>query len=160
MVVPMKAILVLLSLVAAAPVGAEEPHLFLVSVEGITLGRDEQITGFAFETWGVTPKAVCHIPDSWTIQAGRRTNPGGVLAGHGSNGISWFSEGSPSELRDLVLIEFYGPMQVDDIRTADGSGVHPATFKGHADISTDGDDRQEPLTTRNIRLTPAEACPR
>jgi hypothetical protein len=156
----MKALALLLSLLAAAPVRAEESHLFLVSVEGITLGRDEQITGFAFETWGVTPKAVCHIPDSWTIQAGRRTNPGGVLAGHGSNGVSWFTVGSPRELRDLVLIEFYGPMRADDIPFPDGSGVLPASFKGHADISTDDGERQEPLTGRNIRLRPAAACPR
>jgi hypothetical protein len=156
----MKALALLLPLLAAVPAGAEAPHTFLVSVEGITLGRDEQITGFTFETWGVTPKAVCHIPNGWTIRAGSRTNPGGVLEGQGSNGITWFSDGSPRELRDLILVEFYGPMQADDIPFPNGSGVLPASFKGHADISTDDGERQEPLTGRNIRLKPATACPR
>jgi hypothetical protein len=156
----MKALALLLPLLVAAPAAAEEPRTFLVSVEGMVLGRDEQITGFAFETWGVTVKTVCRIPYGWSIRAGRRVNPSGVLEGQGSNGISWFADGSPAGLRDLVLVELEGPVQLDDIHTADGSGIHPATFKGRADISTDDGDRQDPLTGRNIRLTPAMACPR
>ena len=156
----MKALALLLLLAVSSPVQAEDPSTWLVSVEGVSLGENEQITAFAFETWGVTFRAVCHIPDGWTIRAGRRVNPSGVLEGKGSNGISWFADGNPAEFRDLVLVELEGPVQPDDIHTADGSGVLPATFKGHADISTDGDDRQEPLTARNIRLTPAGACPR
>ena len=156
----MKALALILLIFASSTAKAEQPSTWLVSVEGVSLGPNEQVTGFAFETWGVTVKAVCHIPDGWTIRAGRSTTPSGVLEGKGSNGVSWFMDGSPPEFQNLVLIELNGPVQQHDMRSSDGSGVFPATFSGQANIATDNGERTEALTANNLRLVAADACPR
>jgi len=49
-------------------------------------------------------------------------------------------------------------MQQDDLTTSSGDVWMPATFKGTATIQGD-DERLAPLTTSNIRLTPADRCP-
>lgn len=145
-------------LTSSSSVQTDEPHTYLASVEGIRLGADESIEAFAFETWGVRFKAVCRIPVGWAIRAGGSISPYGVLEGEGSNGVTWFQDGSPTELQNLVLIDFEGPMQ-ETVSFPEGSSEIPATFDGHATIVALDGERRESLTHRNIRLVPADACP-
>ncbi len=139
---------------------ATEGTTYLVSIGDITLGRDEQMKAFSFATWGVRFEAVCHVPQGWTITAGGGVTPDGELGGHGSNGISWYREPSPAELKDLALITQYGPVQAEDELDEGGHVVIPATFNGSATIETDDGDRTQRLTDRNIRLRAASRCPR
>ena len=148
-----------LLLLAGASVQADHPKSFLVSVGSIPVPRDEMIESFAFSTWGVTFKAVCHIPSGWTIKAGGSLTPEGTFEGQGSLGVSMPRSASPKEFRSLVLIELYAPVQRRDIRFPKNSGEVPATFKGFATV-TDGDsERKIALSYRNVRLVSARSCP-
>lgn len=156
----MKALLPLM-LLAAAPVPADHPRTFLLSLGKIPLKDTQSIEAFSIDTWGVEFKSVCSIPSGWRIRAGGSATPNGELAGEGSQGATWFKEGSPKELRGFVLVTLYAPVQRDDIRSDDGgdTSLVPATFKGYATISTDDGDLRVPLTHRNVTLTPARRCP-
>jgi len=141
----------------AAPV--DHPRTYLLSIGNIPLKNTESIEGFSIATWGVEFKAVCHIPGGWRIKAGSSATPNGELAGEGSQGATWFSRSSPQELRSLVLVTLYAPVQRADIRSGGEGSLIPATFKGHATVSTDDGDRRRPITYRNVTLTPARRCP-
>lgn len=145
----------LAALVTSAP--ADHPRTYLASVVRIPLRRDEALEAFTFETWGVTFKAVCHIPPGWSIKAGGSLTPNGVFEGEGSQGVSWYREASPKDFRALVLVELYSPVQRRDIHQHDG--IIPATFKGHATVWGDDADRKAALNADNIRLSPARSCP-
>jgi len=142
---------------AAAPAPVDHPRTYLLSVGGIARRDSESIQAFSIKTWGVEFAAVCRIPSGWRIKAGSSATPDGELSGEGSHGATWFNHGNPRELRMFVLVTLYGPVQRADIR--DATGVVPATFKGHATISTDQGTRRARLTYRNLRLTPARHCP-
>jgi hypothetical protein len=142
---------------AAAPAPADHPRTYLLSLAGIALKRGESIEGFSIDTWGVDFAAVCRIPSGWRIKAGGAATPDGELSGEGSQGATWFNRSSPGELRAFVLVTLSGPVQRADIR--DATGVVPATFEGHARISTDDGTRRARLGYRNVRLTPARHCP-
>ena len=146
--------LVLLT-VSAAPI--DHPRNYLLSIGQMPLNNTESIEAFSFDTWGVEFKSVCHIPAGWTIKAGSSLSPNGQLTGEGSQGVTWFNRSDPKELRNLVLITLYAPVQRADIGSP-GNGV-PATFKGNATISTDDGDAKRALNYRNITLTPASRCP-
>jgi hypothetical protein len=152
-------ILLALALLAANPAPADHPKTYLLSIAGIPLRGDEGINKFSIATWGVTFDVVCHIPDGWTIKAGRGVTADGLLEGLGSNGVSWLRKESPSEFQSLVLVTLYGPVQDLDIVTAGGSGIIPATFKGNAFAWADDAERLVPITSKNIKLTPASRCP-
>lgn len=155
----MRALAGILMLGGCATVG-KDGATYLVSVGEVTLGLDEQMKAFSFDTWGVRFNAVCHVPPGWTITAGGGVTPDGEFGGHGSNGITWYNDPSPAELKDIVLITLGGPMQADDILDTAGDGLIPATFRGSAMIETDDGERAEVLTIRNVHLTPARHCPR
>jgi hypothetical protein len=142
---------------AAAPVQVDHPRTYLLSVGGIALKASESIEAFSIDTWGVDFAAVCRIPAGWRIKAGGGATPDGELSGQGSQGATWLRHGSPVELRAFVLVTLSGPVQRADIR--DATGVEPATFGGHATISTEEGTRRARLTYRNVRLTPALHCP-
>ena len=146
------------ALLLAAVAPADVPRTYLLSIVDLPVGQGEQMMAFALETWGVQFKAVCRIPQGWRIRAGHSATPEGELSGEGSHGATWFGTRSPPALRDFVLVTMHDAVQRADIREK-GGGPIPASFKGHADISTDADDRKVPLTYRNIRLTPAARCP-
>jgi len=134
---------------------------YLVSIVDVPLAYGESIEAFSFSTWGVTFNAVCHIPGGWRIKAGSSATPDGVLEGEGSHGATWFVRSSPDELRDLVLVTLYGPVQPDDILSSTGEGetLIPATFAGYASISAEQEGKRVVLTTANIRLAAAKGCP-
>ena len=100
------------------------------------------IESFAFSTWGVTFKSVCHILQGWTIEAGRSLTAGGSFKGHGSLGVSMPRSASPKEFRSLVLIELYAPVQHRTIHFPNNGGELPATFSGYATVS-DGDSERK-----------------
>ena len=108
---------------------------------------------------GVEFAAVCRIPGGWRIKAGSSATPVGELAREGSQGATWFNQRNPAELRDLVLVKLYAPVQREGVRDAGGSEIIPPTFKGAAVISAEEGDRTEGLTNRNVLLTPAASCP-
>ena len=136
----------------------DHPKTYLLSITGVALKPGESIDRFSIKTWGVTFRAVCHIPDGWRIKSGNFTTPDGVLEGQGSNGVTWLNEEGMRELDALVLVTLYAPVQRRDIKTAGGSGLIPATFKGNAIVQTDDAERRVPLTSANIRLAPASRC--
>ena len=152
-------IAVALALMAASSGAVDHPTTYVASITGLQLKRDERIDSFAISTWGVTFNAICHIPDGWTLMAGRRANPEGVLEGEGSNGVTWLGQTGLRELEGLALVTLYGPVQQREIVTDGGAGVIPASFKGTASVVGDNAGRTISLTSANIRLAPAKACP-
>lgn len=148
-----------LALLAGTTAPVDHPRTYLLSVASIPLKDTHAIQAFSLTTWGVEFKSVCHIPAGWRIKAGGSATPNGELAGEGSQGATWFNNGSPKELHNFVLVTLYDRVQQSDIGSADGSGLVPATFKGHATISTDDGERKLPLTYKNVKLVPALRCP-
>ncbi|MEN3749583.1 hypothetical protein TPR58_20590 [Sphingomonas sp. HF-S3] len=150
----MPMILSLLALLAAPPEPAP-PRTYLLSIVEVPLKNDQALSGFAIETWGVRFEAVCHFPSGWTLRAGSRATPDGVLEGNGSHGATWLSPGSTAVLDDLVLVTLDGPLD------AGSPDVRPPTFAGSFAIELPDDEEPTPvrLTLANIRLTPATACP-
>ncbi|MGH6613539.1 hypothetical protein [Sphingomonas sp.] len=146
-------------LLTAVPAPVDHPRTYLLSIGAIPLKDTQSIQAFSIETWGVEFKSVCHIPPGWRIKAGGSATPNGELGGVGSQGATWFNHGTPKELRNLVLVTLYDRVQQDDIHSADGSGLVPATFKGYATISTDDGEQKLPLTYKNVTLVPARQCP-
>jgi hypothetical protein len=135
---------------ATSSVGSESPRTYLASVN-IDLGPHESLSEFKLDTWGVQFNAVCRIPSGWFVQAGSDAILKGSLKGEGSHGATWLTNGTLRELRGLVLITMWGPVQRAD------AGPIPATFQGYAVIG-DGAKRLT-LSYRNVRLTPAKGCP-
>jgi hypothetical protein len=148
----MKALLPLL-LALAAPASAPEGRQYLLSIVDLPLEKDERLIAFSFDTWGVRAERVCTVPYGWRITAGGDATPGGMLAGTGGQGVTWFSERNPKPLHNFVLVTLYGPVQPED------QGDVPATFKGEARLSTEQEERSAPLGAANIRLVPAKSCP-
>jgi hypothetical protein len=143
----------------ASSAPADHPRTYLLSVENFPLRDAQSIEAFSFSTWGVEFNSVCRIPGGWRIKAGSSATPNGELSGEGSHGATWFNRSNPKELRAFVLVTLYAPVQRADIRSADGKTLIPATFKGHATISTDNGNRRVPLTYRNVTLRSARRCP-
>jgi hypothetical protein len=141
-------------LVAAGPVSATG-RSYLASVKGITLRSDESISSFTVKTWGVEIKAICHIPADWEITAGR-FGPLGRIAGQAGHGATSLRRSDLGQLRGLALIELSGPIYRHN------HGSQPVTFQGDAgiDIGRTNRTRTVRLTTDNIQLVRAVACPR
>lgn len=157
---PMKLLFPLLLLAPVAASAADHPRTYLLSVVGLPVKDTQSVKAFSIETWGVKFTSICRIPSGWRIKAGSSATSDGGLSGEGSQGATWFNQSNPRELRTFVLVTLYAPIQRADIRTPDGSGLTPATFKGYTTLETDDGDRRVPLTYRNVTLTPASACPR
>ncbi len=152
----------LTALLAAKSATVDHPQTYLASITGIRLGAKEFVDEFSIDTWGVTHKAVCHFPPGWFINAGSSADPSGQIKGQASMGVTYLNRERLSELKGLVLIDLYTPVQQKDAGR-DGTAVFvPATFKGYIQIGTYGSDekrRKVRLTYRNIRLVPADRCP-
>lgn len=155
----MKNLLPLLLFMPGAASAADHPRTYLLSVINLPIKGMVSVKAFSFDTWGVEFKSVCRVPGGWRIKAGSSATPDGQLAGEGSQGATWFSQRNPKDLHAFVLVTLYAPVQRNDIKTTNPSGLVPATFKGFATIETDDGDKRIPLTFRNITLTPATACP-
>ena len=149
----------LLPLTLGAASAVDHPHKYLLSVVGLPVKDTVSVKAFTFDTWGVEFNSVCRVPGGWRIKAGSSATPDGELAGEGSQGATWFNQRSPDELHAFVLVTLYTPVQRNDVTTAGGSGLIPATFKGVATVETDDGDKRVPLTFQNITLTPATRCP-
>lgn len=156
----MRCLLPLLLLMPGTAYAADRPRTYLLSIIGLPVKDTVSVKAFSFDTWGVEFKSVCHVPAGWRIKAGSSATPDGQLVGEGSQGATWFNQRNPKDLRTFVLVTLYAPLQRTDIRTADGSGRIPATFKGFATVEADEGDKRVPLNFRNISLNPATACPR
>jgi hypothetical protein len=152
----MKALLTLLLVAGTIP--KDHPRTYLASVVELPLRKGESVESFSFSTWGVKFMAICRIPGGWRIKAGSSATPDGELAGEGSQGATWFNQRNPAELRNLVLLRLYGPVQRKALRDSRGNETLPATFKGSAVISTEAGERKVSLTYKNILLTPARRC--
>jgi hypothetical protein len=153
----MKALLLPIQL-ASTPVPADHPRTYLLSIANLPLKAGESVEKFKFTTWGVEFEAVCHIPLGWRITAGASATPNGSLEGSGSQGATWFKKGSPPELHHLALVTLYDAVQLENVRSLDGSIVVPATFTGRATISTDAGEQVADLNHRNVILVPARRC--
>ena len=146
----------LLALAAAPSAPNDQPRTYLASVVGITLGSDETLADFEMNTWGVSFKAVCRIPNGWRIEAGRNATPEGILKGESTHGTTRLNRKHLGELQSLALITLHGSVQPKDVRVQ--NGVVPATFKGTASIYGPK-ARTIELNNANIRLLPAIRCP-
>ena len=142
-------------LVGAAP--AKYPRSYLLSIGHFKLKESESVGQFSIKTWGVDFISVCKIPSGWRIKAGSGATPDGEIEGEGSVGATWFRQSSPKELRNLLLVKMYAPVQRNDIGSME-NGI-PATFKGAATINSDDSDPTLPLTYKNVTLKPAAHCP-
>ncbi|MBO9576914.1 MAG: hypothetical protein J7494_14380 [Sphingobium sp.] len=142
---------------AAAPV--DHPRTFLASIVGVPLTDREYLDSFSIETWGVTFKAVCHIPPGWRMKAGSSASPNGDIEGEASHGVTFLDKKRLKELRNVILLTLYSKVQREEIK--DGTGIIPATFSGKAHIGTYGEDdeREAPITYKNLILVPAKQCP-
>ena len=147
-------LLLLATLPAAAVAREDAPRTYLASIVDLPLGRDGSLESFSFDTWGVEFVTVCKIPNGWRIKVGSSLTPNGTLAGEGSQGVTWFRDRDPIELRELVLVRLTGAVQEADIKNG-----QPATFEGEATISTDDGDAIVPLSNANVWLTTASKCP-
>ena len=74
----MSLLLVALSAVAQSP--SERPRTFLLSVDHLFVGADETVTELEIQTWGVSFRAICHLPHGWRVEAGGNATPEGNLA--------------------------------------------------------------------------------
>jgi hypothetical protein len=63
------------------------------------------------------------------------------------------------ELKNLVLLTLYEPVQARDIKLDDKGSLIPATFKGEAVVTTNDEEKKVKLTTANVRLVRAARCP-
>ncbi|WP_443750831.1 hypothetical protein [Asticcacaulis solisilvae] len=144
---------------AAAP--PRHPTLYLASITGLTIGKNEFVDGFSIDTWGVRMVAVCHFPPGWSIDAGSSADPSGLIKGEGSLGVTWLDRTRLDELDGLVLLDTEGGIRRADEGHEGASVYVPATFKGKVSIGTYGTDkvRKMKIGWRNIRLTPAVRCP-
>jgi len=156
----MRRLFPLLLLMPGAASAADHPHTYLLSVIGLPVKDTVSVKAFSFDTWGVEFNAVCRVPGGWRIKAGSSATPNGELGGEGSQGATWFNQRNPTDLHAFVLVTLYAPVQRADVKTANGGGLIPATFKGFATVETDDGDKRVPLTFRNVMLTPSRACPR
>lgn len=142
-----------------APSEVDQPKTYLLSIVRVPLKPGDRIEGFSFTTWGVRFKTVCHIPGGWIITAGGSATPEGMLKGEGSLGATWLGGSSSRELDRLALVTLYGPVRRHDVGSLTSGGVTPATFKGHALLSSADSERKIKLTWANIQLSPATGCP-
>jgi hypothetical protein len=140
---------------AALMGGPESLHAetYLASIASLRLRDDEAVERFAVRTWGVQFKALCRIPADWEITAGS-FGPGGRIEGEAGHGATMLRE-PLAELRDLVLIELSGHVQ------GESRGDVPPTFSGEISVfaGQEGRTRIVPVTSANIHLVQASACP-
>jgi hypothetical protein len=138
-------------LAAAAPATA---RTYLASISGVWLQPDESIPSFTVKTWGVEIKAICRIPADWEITGGS-FGPLGRIAGEAGHGSSALRRHNLNELRDLALIELSGPI------AARSRGSVPPTFGGDVriDVGRRNTTRSVTLTSNNVELVKADACP-
>jgi len=160
----MKTVLLLALVAALAPASSArdpEDRLWLLSIGGITLGPAEYVDAFTIETWAVRIRAVCRIPHGWTIRAGGRASPDGVIAGEASHGVTFLADSRLAQLKRLVLVRIPAGAEMRDRLSEDR--YQPLLFDGRAEIGTYGNDESRRRTARigrsNMRLTPAQRCP-
>jgi hypothetical protein len=148
----------LLALASAQPAPADE-RSYLVSLAGFPLAQGEYVDGFRIDTWGVDILAVCRMPAGWYLRAGRSAAPDGVIEGSASHGVTFLDSDRLHEMNGLALVRIEGPVQAVDIPVE--SGRIPPTFAGQVTIGSyrEGEGREAPITSGNVRLSPAERCP-
>ena len=132
----------------------------LLSIVGLGVPDGRYVSTFAFRTWNVRVLAVCHIPPGWTMTAGRDADPGGVLSGSASEGMTFLSSANVGELTGLFLVQVENFHAARVGRCARSSCV-PATFSGSITIGRYLDREAAPTRIRpsNIRLVAAPRCP-
>jgi hypothetical protein len=120
-------------------------------VDGLRIGRDEQIKAFHIKTWGVTFLSVCRVPQVWQLKAEKYEDPAGELSGRLD------AHGEPLKaLTDMYLIDVYDYQ----VRPKESQ---PASFAGWVEIGTvapfeGGSRRRRALRAGNFRLTNARRC--
>jgi hypothetical protein len=149
----MQGLLLTAFLAAAAPL-AEQPEgrLYLLSIAGVELAREERVTEFRVASWGVDWVALCRIPTGWRLRAGRDATSEGLIEGESTHGVRRLGDLGP--LRDVALVRLWGPVRARPKREA--GALLPATFAGSLSLS---DGRRLKLETDHLRLAPAKACP-
>ena len=150
----MNSLALLLSLLAAPAAEPEEPSATYLLSLALPVSAEARTDGFKLGTWAVDVLSVCRIPAGWRVLAGRSATLDGRLEGEATHGVTW--KGDSSEFESLALVRLWGPRRHEEIRTDEV--VHPATFAGTVSI-LDAGGGEKPLHQRQIRLTPATACP-
>lgn len=153
----MKHFLLFILLLSLSSEGYCRDRTYLISLHGYELRDTEHISQFFISTWGVQFLSVCRIPSGWRIAAGSSATSDGILTGEGSQGITWFNNGNPAELRAFALVKIVGPVVWTEQQSE--HGIIPATFSGHVKIETDDGPRTVSIDQENISLRPAIRCP-
>ena len=130
----------------------------LLSIQGVTLGKNQYVAAFNIKTWGVTVLSVCRVPFAWRVTAGEQSDPEGILAGEGDTFGSYLSAQSLSEITFLIKVENYQAYP----RGNPKGEYHPATFAGSITVDKPGTDEEQHsirLSASNFVRTPASTCP-
>ena len=150
--------LFLCTVCAATPFKAQADQL--LSIEGLALDSQSNVSGFAIDTWDIRVLAVCRIPFGWIMTAGRELSATGHLSGQASGFMLNLSTAQLGELTDLFLIK-------DPDLSRLKSPTEPPMFAGTITIDryrgpneADDGERTIPPTQANITLKPAAACPK
>lgn len=132
----------------------------LLTVDGLSLARDQHLTAFKIDTWGVSLLAVCQIPPSGEMKAQKYMDPAGLLSGRSD------LHGPPlKELHEMFLVDVYN---YQPLPKGDPKGeFRPASFSGWVEIAKEGSDnlpdtthgRRRTLHASNFHLSPAAHCP-
>lgn len=142
---------VLAATVVAVPAGATQ----LLSLQDFPVGPNEYVEAFSIDTFGVLPRAVCHIPYGWIVTAGVDGTPVGSLSGQAGHGANALNTAGLEQLKQLFLID-----DLNRIETA--RPEHPATFAGRILIGTyavDAEPVWRRLKAMAYALSPAPRCP-
>jgi hypothetical protein len=126
----------------------------LLSIDDQSIPKDEFITAFKIDTWGVGFLAVCHLPPSWEIKSEKYEDPAGLLSGRSDTHGEQLKE-----LRTLFLVDVY---QYQPLARGNPNGeYHPATFAGWIETAThvDQPSHRKTLNAGNFRITEAARCP-
>ena len=89
----------------------------------MNIGKREYVAAFKIETWAIQIRAVCKIPASWMITAGKEENPGGHILGRATGFMANLDYTRMDELKGLFLID-------DPDFDRRPSRSEPAMFKG------------------------------
>jgi hypothetical protein len=141
---------------------AEAAQIELLSIQGLSIAKNQHIDKFEIHTWGVQTLAVCHLPTpAWRITAGTNGSPEGILSGvAGIGAAAYLPQSDLRRLEGLFLILVYG---YQEYPRGDPKGqYHPATFAGSVHVGTyrsDSRGHKIRLAPLNFVRVPAAQCP-
>lgn len=144
---------VMLACIAQPSAGAV--RRVLLSVDGLTLPKNQAVYAFHIDTFGVEFLAVCSLPRGWELKSEKFDDPEGYISGEAD------LHASRLRLTNMYLVDVYD-YRVATVR--DGNTEHPASFSGWVRIGSrpqfgDWHGRKVTLRPNNFRLSDATQCP-